>query len=91
MPALPRAALTQPVLPTPGLSLSPHAHSYVTVYADGPTRVLRFSDDRNVSSLEAQDVILDLAARLKQVQGEGVGWLVLRGGVRLAGAGWALT
>lgn len=40
---------------------------YVTVYADGPTRVLRFSDDKNVSSLEQQHVILDLAARLKQV------------------------
>ena len=40
---------------------------YVTVYADGPTRVLRFSDEKNVSSLEQQHVILDLAARLKQV------------------------
>jgi hypothetical protein len=38
------------------------------VYADGPTRVLRFSDDKNMSSLEAQNVILDLAARLKQVR-----------------------
>ena len=42
---------------------------YVTVFADGPTRVLRFSDDKNVSSLEAQNIILDLAARLKQVGG----------------------
>ena len=41
---------------------------YVTVFADGPTRVLRFSDDKNVSSLEAQNIILDLAARLKQVR-----------------------
>lgn len=46
-----------------------HAPVYATVYADGPTRVLRFSDDKNVSSLEAQDVVLDLAARLKQVCG----------------------
>lgn len=38
------------------------------MYADGPTRVLRFSDDKNMSSLEAQNVILDLAARLKQVR-----------------------
>ena len=41
---------------------------YVTVFADGPTRVLRFSDEKNVSSLEQQHVILDLAARLKQVR-----------------------
>lgn len=41
---------------------------YVSVYADGPTRVLRFSDDKNVSSLEQQNVVLDLAARLKQVE-----------------------
>jgi hypothetical protein len=40
---------------------------YVTVYADGPTRVLSFSDDKNVSSLEQQHAVLDLAARLKQV------------------------
>ena len=40
---------------------------YVTVYADGPTRVLRLSDDKNLSSVEAQNVILDLAARVKQV------------------------
>jgi hypothetical protein len=40
----------------------------VSVYADGPTRVLRFSDDKNVSSLEAQNVVLDLAARLRQVE-----------------------
>ncbi len=39
----------------------------MTVYADGPTRVLRFSDEKNVSSLEQQHFILDLAARLKQV------------------------
>ena len=41
---------------------------YVTCFADGPTRVLRFSDDKNVSSLEAQNVILDLAGRLKQAR-----------------------
>lgn len=43
---------------------------YVSVYADGPTRVLRFSDERAVSSLEHQHIILDLAARLKQVEEE---------------------
>ena len=43
---------------------------YVTVYADGPTRVLRFSDEKNISSLEQQHVVLDLAARLKQVEGQ---------------------
>jgi len=42
--------------------------SYVTVYADGPTRVLRFSDDRNLRSQEARNQIRDLAARLKQVR-----------------------
>lgn len=53
----------------------------MTVYADGPTRVLRFSDDRNLSSQEARNAIRDLAARLKQVGGHarlpwwmGVGW-----------------
>lgn len=43
---------------------------YVTVFADGPTRVLRFSDEKNISSLEQQHVVLDLAARLKQVEGQ---------------------
>ena len=51
------------------------AQVYVTVFADGPTRVLRFSDDKNVSSLEAQNIILDLAARLKQVGGWYLLWL----------------
>ncbi len=40
----------------------------MTVYADGPTRVLRFSDDRNLRSQEARNQIRDLAARLKQVR-----------------------
>jgi hypothetical protein len=39
----------------------------VTVYADGPTRVLRFSDEPNITTIEAEQSILDLAARLKQV------------------------
>lgn len=61
------------------------------VFADGPTRVLRFSDDKNVSSLEAQNIILDLAARLKQVRGgcgngSGSGWRRLGGGVVLSAA-----
>ena len=43
---------------------------YVTVYADGPTRVLRFSDEKNISSLEQQHVVLDLAARMKQVENQ---------------------
>lgn len=41
---------------------------YVTVYADGPTRVLQFSDEKNVSSSEHKHVVLDLAFRLKQVE-----------------------
>lgn len=40
---------------------------YVTVYADGPTRVLRFADQQSVASLEAQESVLDLKARLAQV------------------------
>jgi len=32
--------------------------------------VLRFSDEKNISSLEQQNVVLDLAARLKQVEGQ---------------------
>lgn len=43
---------------------------YATVYADGPTRVLRFSDGNNVSSSEHQHVVLDLAFRLKQIEYE---------------------
>jgi hypothetical protein len=41
---------------------------YVTVYSDGPTRVLRLSDEPNVTSSEAEQSVLDLAARLKQVR-----------------------
>ena len=44
------------------------AQVYITVFADGPTRVLRFADVQNVGAEEAQQSILDLAARLKQVQ-----------------------
>lgn len=40
---------------------------YVSVYADGPTRVLRFADAKSTALLEAEQSILDLAARLKQV------------------------
>ena len=40
---------------------------YVTVYADGPTRVLRFADERSVAFLESEQSIIDLAARLNQV------------------------
>ena len=41
---------------------------YVTVFADGPTRVLRFSDEPSAVTVEAEQSILDLAARLKQVR-----------------------
>lgn len=40
---------------------------YVTVFADGPTRVLRFSDDPSTVNVDTEQSILDLAARLKQV------------------------
>ncbi|KAL3135445.1 hypothetical protein ABBQ32_007626 [Trebouxia sp. C0010 RCD-2024] len=43
---------------------------YVSVYADGPTRVLRFADAKSTALLEAEQSILDLAARLKQVESE---------------------
>lgn len=43
---------------------------HATVFADGPTRVLRFSDDKNVSSTEHKHVVLDLAFRLKQVENQ---------------------
>lgn len=43
---------------------------HATVYADGPTRVLRFSDDKNVSSTEHKHVVLDLAFRLKQIENQ---------------------
>ena len=39
----------------------------MTVYADGPTRVLRFADERSVAFLESEQSIVDLAARLSQV------------------------
>lgn len=42
----------------------------MTVYADGPTRVLRFSDEKNVSSTEHRHVVLDLAFRLKQIENQ---------------------
>lgn len=38
------------------------------MFADGPTRVLRFADVQNVGAEEAQQSILDLAARLKQAR-----------------------
>jgi hypothetical protein len=41
---------------------------YVTVFADGPTRVLRFADVQNAGVEEAEQSVLDLAARLKQVE-----------------------
>ena len=37
------------------------------VYADGPTRVLCFSDEPTTQLFEAEQSVLDLAARLKQV------------------------
>lgn len=43
-----------------------HMQVYVTVYSDGPTRVLRLSDEPNITSREAEQSVLDLAARLKQ-------------------------
>ena len=43
---------------------------HATVLADGPTRVLRFSDDKNVSSTEHKHVVLDLAFRLKQIENQ---------------------
>ena len=56
------------------MHLSPHdlvwlayLQVYVSVYADGPTRVLRFADEKSTALLEAELSILDLAARLKQV------------------------
>ena len=49
-------------------SVSPYdMQVYVSVYADGPTRVLRFADEKSTALLEAEQSILDLAARLKQV------------------------
>ena len=41
---------------------------YVTVFADGPTRVLRFADVLDQGAEEAEQSILDLAARLRQVE-----------------------
>lgn len=40
---------------------------YVSVFADGPTRVLRFSDEPSTANVDTEQSILDLAARLKQV------------------------
>lgn len=40
---------------------------YVTVLADGPTRVLRLSDVRARGDADSEQSILDLAARLRQV------------------------
>lgn len=49
------------------LSVTFDMQVYVSVYADGPTRVLRFADEKSTALLEAEQSILDLAARLKQV------------------------
>ena len=46
----------------------PGTQVYITVFADGPTRVLRFADAQNVGAEEAEQSVLDLAARLKQVE-----------------------
>ncbi len=40
----------------------------LSVVADGPTRVLRFSDEPSTANVEDEQSILDLAARLKQVR-----------------------
>ena len=40
----------------------------MTVFADGPTRVLRFADVLDQGAEEAEQSILDLAARLRQVE-----------------------
>ena len=42
----------------------------MTVYADGPTRVLRFADQQSVATLEAQESVLDLKARLAQARAQ---------------------
>lgn len=46
----------------------PGTQVYVTVFADGPTRVLRFADVQDAGAEEAEQSILDLAARLRQVE-----------------------
>ena len=41
---------------------------YVTVYADGPTRVLCFTEDRTgVASMDDENSLLNLTYRLQQV------------------------
>ena len=39
---------------------------FVMVYADGPTRVLCFSDEPTGQFVEAEQSVLDLSARLRQ-------------------------
>lgn len=51
----------------------------MTVYSDGPTRVLRLSDEPNITSTEAEQSVLDLAARLRQVSMGGSAHQHLRG------------
>ena len=41
---------------------------YVTVYADGPTRVLQFSDEPTLANSGYDLSIVDLAARTKQAR-----------------------
>ena len=43
-----------------------HMQVYVTVYADGPTRVLQFSDEPTLANSGYDLSIVDLAARTKQ-------------------------
>lgn len=44
-----------------------HVQVYVRAYADGPTRVLVFSDDHFVGSAEQESGLMHLVARLQQV------------------------
>ena len=42
---------------------------YVTVYADGPTRVLCFSEDRSgVFNMDDENSLMNLSYRLQQVR-----------------------
>ena len=52
----------------PSSGYDPFLQVYVSVYADGPTRVLRFADEKSTALLEAEQSVLDLAARLRQAR-----------------------
>jgi hypothetical protein len=89
------AAQAPPLRGSPAARLPP-PQVHVSIYADGPTRVLCFSDERRVAAAEEDESsALHLGYRLSQVGAGGWrlgagGWGVVAGGW-LGGGGWGVA